>query len=165
MTHQRRPFLTSELARACLHDAVEKIRQKWPFEILAIVLLPDHWHAVWSLPSGDCRYSLRIRQIKEAFTRRYLASGGGESRQSRSRIEHGLRGVWQKRFWEHTVDDENDLKRCVDYVHLNPKKHGLVSSVKNWEWSSFHRCVTAGEYTFDWGRSDPAPGFDAAEWE
>jgi putative transposase len=165
VTHQRRRFLTSELARACLHEAVEKIRRKWPFEIVAIVLLPDHWHTVWTLPPGDSRYSLRIRQIKEAFTRRYLASGGGESEQSRSRIEHGLRGVWQKRFWEHTVDDEDDLKRCVDYVHWNPKKHGLVSSVKDWSWSSFHRFVTAGEYTLDWGRRDPAPGFDVAEWE
>jgi putative transposase len=104
-----------------------------------------------------------MRRIKEAFTRRYLTSGGRESQQSRSRAEHGLRGVWQKRFWEHTIDDEDDLKRCVDYVHWNPKKHGLVSSVRDWQWSSFHRFVAAGEYTLDWGREDPAPGYDAPE--
>lgn len=165
VTFRRRQFLTNELARNCLHDAIDKVRRKWPFDIVAIVLLPDHWHTVWTLPQGDSRYSLRLRQIKEAFTRRYLASGGRESRQSRSRIDHGLRGVWQKRFWEHTIDDEDDLKRCVDYVHWNPKKHGLVAAVRDWPWSSFHRFVAAGEYTLDWGKDDPAPGFDAAEWE
>ncbi len=165
VTHHRRPFLTSELGRNCLHEAIEKIRQRWPFEIVAIVLLPDHWHTVWTLPRGDRRYSLRLRQIKEAFTRKYLKAGAQESRQSRSRIEHGMRGVWQKRFWEHTIDDEEDLKRCVDYAHWNPKKHGLVSSVRDWQWSSFHRFVAAGEYTFDWGRDDPGPGFNAAECE
>jgi putative transposase len=164
VTYRRRQFLTSDLARACLHEAFEIIRQKLPFEIVAIVLLPDHWHTVWTLPRGDSRYSLRIRQIKEAFTRRYLTRGGRESRQSRSRAEHGMRGVWQKRFWEHTVDDEDELKRCVDYVHWNRKKHGLVSSVKDWPWSSFHRNVVAGEYTLAWGREDPVPGYDDPEW-
>jgi putative transposase len=165
VTYKRRPFLTGELARNCLRNAVDKIRQKLPFEMVAVVLLPDHWHTVWSLPRRDNAYSSRIRQIKEAFTREYLAKGGSELHQSASRTKHGMRGVWQKRFWEHTIDNEDDLKRCVDYTHWNPKKHGLVSAVKDWQWSSFHRFVTAGEYSHDWGRSDPAPGFDAAEWE
>jgi putative transposase len=137
VTHNRRQFLTSDLARACLRKAIDKIRWKLPFEMVAIVLLPDHWHAVWSLPRGDSRYSLRIRQIKEAFTREYLANGGMELQQSRSRTDHGMRGIWQKRFWELTIDDDDDLKRCVDYIHWNPKKHGLVSNVKDWQWSSF----------------------------
>jgi putative transposase len=164
VTYRRRPFLISDLARACLHEAIDRTRRKWPFEIVAIVLLPDHWHTVWTLPRGDSRYSLRLQKIKEAFTRSFLTKGGIELRQSRSRIEHGLRGVWQKRFWEHTIDDEDDLHRCVDYAHWNPKKHGLVTSVKDWQWSSFHRFVAAGEYTPDWGRDDPAPGFDTPEW-
>jgi putative transposase len=164
VTHQR-PFLTSDAARASLHQAIETIRLKWPFEIVAIVLLPDHWHSVWTLPRGDSRYPLRLRQIKDAFTRSYLESGGQESRQARSRTKHGMRGVWQKRFWEHTIDDEQDLKGCVDYIHWNPKKHGLVRSIKDWQWSSFHRFAAAGEYALDWGREDPVPGFEGAEWE
>jgi putative transposase len=163
VTYRRRRFLTSDLARTCLHEAFEKIREKWPFEVVAIVLLPDHWHTVWTLPRGDSRYSLRLQKIKEVFTRSFLAKGGIDLPQSRSRVEHGLRGVWQKRFWEHTIDDEGDLKRCVDYVHWNPKKHGLVTSVKDWQWSSFHRFVAAGEYTPDWGRDDPTPGYNAPE--
>jgi putative transposase len=165
VTHGRRPFLTRELARICLHEAIEAVCKKRPFQIVAIVLLPDHWHTVWTLPRGDAAYSLRVRQIKEKFTRLYLQRGGRETAQSPSREKHGMRGVWQKRFWEHTIEDEDDLKRCVDYVHWNPKKHGLVSSVNDWRWSSFHRFVTLGEYTRAWGREDPVPGFDAAEWE
>ena len=165
VTYRRRPILTSDLARDCLHRAIDVIRAKLPFEIVAIVLLPDHWHTVWSLPRGDARYSQRIRQIKEDFTRRYLKHGGRELPQSRSRIEHGQRGIWHKRFWEHTVKDEDDLKRCVDYVHWNPKKHTLVSRVSDWPWSSFHRFLVAGEYETTWGGEDPAPGFDTPEWQ
>jgi putative transposase len=163
VTYQRQRMLIDELARCCLHKAIAEIRDKWPFDIVAIVLLPDHWHSVWTLPQGDDRYSLRLRRIKEQFTRRYLEGGGIELPQSRSRKQHRMRGIWQKRFWEHTIDDVEDLKRCVDYVHWNPKKHGLVTSVKDWPWSSFHRYVAAGEYTLDWGRDDPTPGYDAPE--
>ena len=132
VTYKRRYMLVDELARSCLHEAIAEIRAKWPFDIVAIVLLPDHWHTVWTLPRGDDRYSLRLRRIKEEFTRRYLEGGGSELPQSESRVDHGMRGIWQKRFWEHTIDDEDDLKRCVDYVHWNPKKHGLVSNVIDW---------------------------------
>ena len=60
--------------------------------------------------------------------------------------------------------DEEDLKRCVDYVHWNPKKHGYVTDVRDWAWSSFHRHVELGEYTSDWGAEDPTPGYDEPEW-
>ena len=165
VSYQRRPILATTLARKCLRESIATIRSKWAFDIVAIVLLPDHLHTVWTLPRDDARYSLRIRRIKEEFTRRYLAQGGTELPQSRSRIAHGQRGIWQRRFWEHTVRDEDDLKRCVDYVHWNPKKHGLVAKVKDWKWSSFHDFVKLGEYDTDWGGSDPTPGFDTPEWE
>jgi putative transposase len=164
VTHLRRPMLTDELARTCLRHAVDKVRHDWPFEIVAIVLLPDHLHTIWSLPAGDANYSLRIRRIKEDFTREFLARGGTELPQSASRAAHAQRGVWQRRFWEHTVRDEEDLKRCVDYIHWNPKKHDLVASVRDWKWSTFHRFVKAGEYGLDWGGTDPTPGFDTPEW-
>jgi putative transposase len=157
-------MLTDALARNCLHHAIEEVRHDWPFAINAIVLLPDHFHTVWSLPRGDSDYSLRIRRIKELFTRRYLEGGGMELPQSTSRAAQAYRGIWQKRFWEHTVRDDEDLKRCVDYVHWNPKKHGLVTSVNEWQWSSFHRYVEAGEYEQHWGGTDPTPGFDTPEW-
>ena len=162
--HLRRPILCTDVARTCLHEAIATVRSKWPTELVAIVLLPDHIHSVWTLPDGDARYPTRWRRIKEEFTRMYLKRGGQEIPQSLSRLRQGERGVWQRRYWEHSVRDEQDLKRCVDYVHWNPKKHGYVSNVRDWPWSSFHRHVKLGEYTPDWGAEDPAPGYDAPEW-
>jgi putative transposase len=163
--YRRRRLLTTNRGRQCLRQALHEIRQKWPFQIVAIVLLPDHLHTVWTLPRGDARYPLRWRRVKEEFTRRFLKSGGTELLQSESRKSHGQRGIWQRRYWEHTVCDEDDLKRCVDYVHWNPNKHRFVSDVKDWPWSSFHRFVKLGEYDPDWGRADPTPGFDTPEWD
>jgi len=124
-------MLCDDLGRRCLHEAIEKVQHDWPFELFAVVLLPDHLHAVWTLPRGDHRYSTRWRRIKEEFTRRYLQGGGRESPRTASRKTQGERGVWQRRFWEHTVRDEGDLQRCVDYVHWNPKKHRYVTRVRD----------------------------------
>jgi len=164
VTQLRRPLLCDDVARRCLHEAIEKVQGGWPFELTAIVLLPEHLHAVWTLPRGDARYSLRWKRIKEGFTRRYLEAGGREIPPRPSRVRRGERGVWQRRFWEHSVCDEDDLKRCVDYVHWNPKKHGHVKSVRDWPWSSFHRYVELGEYEPTWGAEDPTPCYDAPEW-
>ncbi len=103
-------------------------------------------------------------RIKEEFTEAWLAGGGSELSQSASRAKHRQRGVWHKRYWEHTVRDEADLERCVNYIHWNPCKHKLVARARDWKWSSFHRFVREGEYDLDWGGSDPAPGWDAPEW-
>jgi len=164
VTFERRPFLTDETSRDLLRAAIEEERVKRPFKIIAWVLLPDHLHAVWSLPAGDARYSLRWQKIKEEFTKSFLAGGGQEGVRNRSRRAKGERAVWQRRFWEHTVEDEEDLERCVDYVHWNPVKHGLVTRVRDWPWSTFHRFVETGQYDIDWGRTDPCPGYDAPEW-
>jgi putative transposase len=164
VSYGRRPMLCEELARCCLHEAINYIRADWPFELVAVALLPDHLHSVWTLPPADDRYSLRWKRIKEKFTRQYLAGGGREISPSLSRQHQGERGIWQRRFWEHTIMDEIDLKRCVDYVHWNPKKHGHVTNVRDWPWSSFHRFVTLGEYSLDWGAEDPVPGYDEPEW-
>ena len=164
VTHRRSPFLVSDLARKCLHEAIAEVRRSYPFEIVAIVLIPDHWHTIWTLPRGDDRYPMRWQRIKEEFTKRWLAAGGGEHDQSESRRKHRMRGVWQRRYWEHTVKDENDLERCVDYIHWNPRKHKLVDRVRDWPHSSFHRFVAEGQYDIDWGGTDPVPGWDAPEW-
>jgi putative transposase len=130
---------------------------------VAIVLLPDHLHSVWRLPPGDDNYSLRWQKVKESFTRSYLASGGAEGRSTASRRRNQERAVWQRRFWEHTCRDEDDVKRCVDYVHWNPIKHRLARRVAEYPWSSFHRYVRLGEYSLDWGGVDPCPGFQPPE--
>jgi putative transposase len=164
VTLGRRPILCEPVARRCLHEAIQSVRTRRPIDVVAIVLLPDHIHTVWTLPQGDTGYPVRWKRIKEEFTVAYLARGGREVVPSPSRQRQGERGIWQRRYWEHTVRDEEDLQRCVDYVHWNPKKHGQVANVRDWPWSSFRRFVESGEYSPDWGADDPAPGYADPEW-
>ena len=162
--HERRPLFREERARVCLRNAIHTVQLDWPFNLFAVVLLPDHLHCIWTLPLGDDKYPIRWKRIKEEFTLEYLALGGREGIRSASRKKQGERAIWQRRYWEHTVDDEDDLKRCVDYIHWNPRKHNYVSRVSDWEWSSFYRFVNEGEYDLNWGGVDPTPGYDAPEW-
>lgn len=126
------------------------VQQNRPFETVAIVVLPDHVHVVWRLPSDDSDYSTRIRLIKRLFTRGIMKAG--ISFQERT---NGERSCWQRRFWEHQVRDEQDLQNQVDYIHYNPVKHGLVKQVKDWPYSSFHRYVSEGKLPVDWGGGFP----------
>ncbi len=146
VTYGRRPILTTELARSLLRLAIIKIRLKYPFTLFATVLLPDHWHWVMQLPAGDSNYSTRVRRIKEQFTRSWLKHSSSEAMVTKSQATNHERGIWQPRFWEHTVRDEGDLEGCVDYIHWNPRKHQLVERVSDWPWSSFHRFVAACQY-------------------
>ena len=151
VTHDRREILATEPARKALRAAIQVVRSERPFSITAIVVLPDHLHAVWELPRGDSDYSTRWRLLKSRFTRLWLDAGGGEGLVSWSRGRIGEKGIWQRRFYEHTCRDDADLKRCVDYIHINPVKHRLVARAIEWPWSSFHRYVRLGEYPSDWG--------------
>ncbi|MGH2448271.1 MAG: transposase, partial [Chloroflexota bacterium] len=63
----------------------------------------------------------------------------------------GERGIWQRRYWEHLIRDERDLAVHIDYVHFNPVKHGHVARVRDWPYSTFHRCVRDGVLAADWG--------------
>jgi putative transposase len=164
VTYRRRRFLTTELARTKLRSAMDAVRKEHDFTVVAMVLLPDHLHAVWQLPPMVTNYSLRWSRIKEEFTKSYLGAGGRELLQSKSRRRQRYRGVWHKRFWEHTVRDETDLQRCVDYIHYNPCKHKLVARVRDWPWSTFHRFVQEGEYDWNWGQADPCPDYHTPEW-
>ncbi|MBX3443587.1 MAG: transposase [Planctomyces sp.] len=162
VTADRRPILTTPVGRACLRYAIHTVRKKHPFTVFSCTLLPDHLHAVWFLPADDARYPLRWRRIKEVFTRTFLSSGGQEAVVSARRAARHERGVWQRRYWEHTIRDDDDLRRCVDYCHWNPVKHGHVSTPRDWPWSTYHRFVASGDYEERWGQHDPAPGFEYA---
>jgi len=146
VTYDRREFLTEPLARSCLRDAWKQARQQSPFEVVAVCSLPDHLHCVWRLPEDDCDFSLRWARIKAVFTRQYLAGGGAELTQGRSRTGKRERGIWQRRFWEHRIRDATDLRHHIDYIHYNPVKHGLVTQVEDWPWSSYHRFARTGDY-------------------
>jgi len=151
VTHQRQPFLCDEAARTLLREVMQSCYLRWPTRMDAVVLLPDHFHVLWSLPPGDSNYSARWGWLKKEFTKRWLAAGGAEGGCSESRRENRRRGVWQRRFWEHVIRDERDFGRHMDYIHYNPVKHGLTQRAGDWPWTSFHRCVRAGLYPPDWG--------------
>ena len=133
-----------------LRAAFRAVRRDHPFSIDAIAVLPDHLHAVWTLPQGDCDYALRWRLIKTNFSRA-LASG---ERRSSSRLSKGERGIWQRRYWEHTIRDERDFERHVDYIHFNPVKHGHAKQAQDWPYSSFQHYVRLGRYPVNWAWAD-----------
>jgi putative transposase len=129
-----------------LRAAFRIVHARHPFAIDAIVVLPDHLHAIWTLPANDEDFATRWRLIKTAFSRS-IAPGEGRSP---SRQDKGERGLWQRRYWEHTLRDERDFERHCDYIHFNPVKHGHARTVQEWPYSSFHRFVELGVYPVDW---------------
>lgn len=106
---------------------------------------------LWTLPPRDDSFPTRWRLIKSHFTRAYLASGGREAAPSNSRQRHAERAIWQRRYWEHLIRDDEDFQRHMDYIHFNPVKHGHTRCPHAWPWSSFARCVRDGVYEQDWG--------------
>ena len=157
LADRRLRLLTEHIS--ALRTAVRDTRASHPFAIDAIVVLPDHLHAIWTLPEGDADFALRWRLIKSAFSR---ALPNGEH-VSRSRAIRGERGIWQRRYWEHSIRDDNDFARHMDYIHINPVKHGLVARVSDWPYSSFHRMVKLGIYPEDWAGDVSNGGADFGE--
>ena len=133
---------------------MRKVRRNRPFETVAFALMPDHLHAVWTLPEGDAAYSPRWTLIKRWFS----ATIPQREARSASRAAKGERAIWQRRFWEHTVRDAADFARHVDYVHFNPVKHGLAAHAGDWPYSSFRRAVARGDYPTDWAHDGDAAG-------
>jgi putative transposase len=156
VTYGRRPILTTGEGRRFLRESILAVHKEQPLQLIATVLLPDHWHCVISLPPADSDYSTRLKKIKRKFTDRWLLTGLPEATVTKAQARRGERGIWQPRFWEHTVRDTKDLERCVDYVHWNPRKHHLVPRIRDWPWSSFHRFAEKGHYDLDWGGTEPA---------
>ena len=165
VTDRRARFLTDAPARPLLGSLIRRCQLKWPFTINALVLLPDHLHAIWSLPPGDDEYSKRWGWIKKEFTKNWLALGGKELRQTAGRRRDRRRGVWQPKFWEHTLETDDDFERHFDYVHYNPVKHGFVKCPRDWPWSSFHRWVQAGVYPDHWACWDKFGPLDFGDIE
>ena len=121
-----------------LKEVVREVKDKFPFDMKAWVLLPDHIHCIWELPEGDTDYSMRLSLMKRKFTQRMQNKiEVKEPSASMQRKREG--GIWQRRFWEHRIRDEKDYEAYCDYIHYNPVKHGVAQSPKDWEHSSFHR--------------------------
>jgi putative transposase len=141
-----------------LRKTFRKVKDSHPFNIDAIVVLPEHLHCILTLPPGDADYKTRWALIKAGFSR---ALPPNETR-SVSRVKRGERGIWQRRYWEHLIRDQQDFQRHMDYIHWNPVKHGWVERVSDWPHSSFHTCVRQGIYPNDWA-CEPIATIEAGE--
>ena len=130
-----------------LREAIRVVKLRHPFEIVAMVVLPDHLHAVWRLPPGDMDYPKRWALIKAGFSRGIPK----DERIRPSRTAKRERGLWQRRYWEHLIRDDLDLQTHVDYIHHNPVKHGYVAQASAWPHSSIHRFIRMGWLKEDWG--------------
>ena len=117
-----------------LRASVAKVKEAHPFAIIAWVVLPEHMHAIWKLPDGDCDFSMRWSLIKSGFSRQINRT----ELIGKSRMAKGERGIWQRRFWEHEIRDEQDLLAHINYIHNNPVKHGLTQSAADWPYALFH---------------------------
>lgn len=158
----RRPIFTTALARACLRNAFRETRFRYPFILEAISLLPEHLHCLWTLPKDDDDYSTRWALLKGEFTKAWLAGGGTEGFRNASRRRKGEAAVWQRRFWEHTIRDQQDFNNHFDYIHYNPVHHELVKWPEDWPWSTYHKFVREGFYEAGWG-DEPPPGITGIE--
>jgi putative transposase len=152
-TFRRLPVLTEAPVREALRKAIFLTRLTHLFDIDAWVLLPDHLHCIWTLPRGDADFSLRWAKIKRMVSKECGAAFGTED-VSASRTRRNEAGLWQRRFWEHLIRDDEDFARHADYIHWNPVKHGLVVRTAEWPYSTFHRFVREGVYPADWGRAE-----------
>ena len=137
-----------------LKEAIRHVKMARPYEIVAMVLLPDHLHAVWTSPSGDADFASRWALIKAGFSRGLPKN----ERISKSRQSKGERGIWQRRYWEHLIRDDDDLARHIDYIHYHPVKHGYVSRAADWPHASTHRFIRDGIVPSDWAREGISGG-------
>lgn len=164
VTHERRPIFANDANVLQWHNAVAKLQRKRPFVVEAEVILPDHLHMLWSLPRGDADFATRIRLIKTYFTKS-LGLGDDAKPTHASRASKGERDVWQRRYWEHLIRDENDWQVRLDYIHYNPVKHGLVARPADWPHSTFHVWIERGVYDPRWGSDDRPPLPKWADWQ
>ena len=149
VAYNRRPIFTTPESIEKLRAAFRYTLDRHRFTIIASVILPDHLHMIWTLPPENSDFSTRWRLIKSQFTRNWKPPG--IKSESESRQHKGEADVWQRRFWEHLIRDEDDLSRHIDYIHYNPVKHGLVKAPADWKYSSFAKYVRDGFYPVNWG--------------
>jgi putative transposase len=165
VTYRRLP-LFSDLANVNrLREAMRTVLAEAPFSFEAAVVLPDHFHVLWTLPPGDTRYSKRIGRIKVEFTQALRGRNALPSDRSLSRAKHRESDVWQRRFIEHTIRDDDDFERHLNYIHYNPVKHGYVACAHAWPYSSFSKWVGRSVYAANWACSCNGKIWQPPDWQ
>jgi len=145
VTYKRYQYFADDKNICLLRKAFQHVKNNHPFEIDAIVVMPDHLHTIWRLPKDDSNYSLRWRLIKHYVSTHIDAPTNHRKEKS----------IWQRRFWEHTIRNEKDWRNHIDYIHYNPVKHGYVNHPNNWKYSSYKNALIKGWYDNNWGYFEP----------
>ncbi len=144
VVERREPIFAASTNVALLRDILRSVKTLHPFSMLAYVFLPEHFH-ILIRPTGASNYSRIMQSFKTNFTKEY---------KSRLNISGSMK-FWQKRFRDHVIRDDEDLRRHIDYIHYNPVKHGLVTRQENWAHSSFLAWKHRGAYPEMWGWTLP----------
>ena len=153
-TYKRKTLLTRPKARGTLRQAWKEIQALHPFDVIALCLLPDHIHCIWTLPEDDSNFSVRWNDIKGVFSKRYKKTDEYRHEKNEVRARRQEATIWQRRFWDHVIRDEEDFQNHINYIHYNPVKHGYVTKPSDWKYSTIHRYIREGLVEPDWGNSD-----------
>jgi putative transposase len=153
VTFKRNPILIDNID--ILRSGFNKASKKFKFEIYSAVILPDHFHVIIG-PENIAEYPQIITTIKQNFSQNVSREYIEPVRKffTSSMVKRNESGVWQRRYYEHTIRNEKDLYNHLDYIHFNPVKHGIAQNVKDWKFSSFYKFVEMGYYNEDWGCSE-----------
>jgi len=155
VSYQRRNIFCDQSIRFALRQAIKRVQNKSPFSIDAWVLLPNHMHCIWTLPEGDNNFSQRWSSIK----RRVSIECGQQYKQQQllteSKVKRRESTLWQRRFWEHQIRNQQDFNNHLDYIHYNPVKHNYCYSPSQWQYSTIHRYIKEGYYPYNWGEQEP----------
>ena len=130
--------------------AYTKTINRHHFHLDALVVLPDHAHIMITLPQDSDDYAIIVASLKSQFSRQLndieLVTSSRQAKRER--------GIWQRRFWEHRIRDDNDYRQHMDYIHYNPVKHGYVINPQDWQYSTLNKLITKEVYPFGWATND-----------
>jgi putative transposase len=140
--HQRTPVLKNASSKEMLLSIMREVKSEHNFTMVAYVIMNDHFH--WIIEPVDADFSKIMQSVKLRFVHRY---------KKQNHIKDPVR-IWQNRFWDHVIRDNDDLHRHLDYIHYNPVKHGLVNGPIEYPWGSFQQHVAKGNYQKNWGCSE-----------
>lgn len=167
VTNKRQPILIDNVD--LLRKSFKAVKEVYNFEIFASVILPDHIHLI-IIPKNINEYPKIIRAVKYNFSKMINDGGIAILPYKNDNCRAGLppcqnKTIWQRRYWEHTIRDEEDLHKHLDYIHYNPVKHGLTQNVKDWGFSSFNKFVESKNYDIDWGSVDDVKNIATMDYD
>ncbi len=155
VTRDRMPYFKSDQDIRLYWETLKRVQEIYPFNLLAYVILPDHFHWLMRLKDSGGNFSQVLHSFKRNFTLNFKKTHNIITQLS----------LWQRGYWDHIIRNEGDLNNHFDYIHWNPVKHNLVNRPENWPHSSYLHWYKRGYYPETWGWSDSPDNISAMEFE